>query len=496
MKRKEKKQWRKALFLTIPIALILILLLFVIQLFTGDIGWFLRENWHHTVSGNTHIKSEGTLVSRRFGGMPRDEVILLDNDVFYFGTRLSRSAVPIGHGPIDRIKDVTNTLAASGLDGKTIWESELPQNQGVCAKPELVGSTLLFPVVRDELIDVGRIQSVQSSLFAVNKETGEIVWSAESAGSRECPKVSHDESSLYWVFFDRNDANQEYPVSNNKSWNSIPVTATLHSVEAQTGDKMWTRSVANNTCEEMLVTDQFLISLTDDGKVIAYQKSSGDIVWQSDTQLVGCGQLEMQGDVVLEVVRQDTDYSANKVSVSRLDMTNGDLLLTREFDGDSGTYKYTYLPVVDGNTVLLTVNDGHPNEGKRKDWVESYDLSTGDLQWQFAPYDKLLIRGNPFIHGDKVYVALQYKQELYALDRKTGDVIRKVHLMSGNGSHQFSFNDGKLYLTNAYIDVFDAETLDRVFWSEGKHTLYHFDKPVFEGDEVFVTDGHGYFYKF
>lgn len=504
MKNKNKRTPKsqspfKSLFLIGVVIFGVFLFLAYFQLFHGGIVAVLKNTWYQLSEKDKEVKVEGIQIGSWNKENTNGQVLLLENDAIYYGSDTDR-AIPPGSGRPLQLQVVQNYILATALDGTILWKTNLPVNEGLCGVAQMAGSVLLSPTSKNELVDEVTIWPVETSIFATDKEKGEQLWQAKTNGGR-CPTFSHDETSIFWVALERQKNLEEILEKQDFStFIEAPVKANLLAINTLTGEQKWVQELGSNVCEEIALNEDTVFTMTAEGLVTAFDKNSGIQQWQQQTSLPGCGSLSVRGNE-LEVLRNyhstfSKEYPVPSMSVSRFNVATGESLLIQEFKGEVGVRGFSFLPVISGDIVLLTVDDQHFYQGQERDWIEAYDLKSKSLKWKFTPEDpKLLIRTAPFVVNDAVYLALQYGQELYMLDKDTGEVLKKTFLMSQNGPHKFIESNGKLIVANSYLEAFDAATLDRIWWVKERQTKQQFNLPAVIDDYLHTTDSHGLFYR-
>ncbi len=277
----------------------------------------------------------------------------------------------------------SRVYALNAETGGLLWTFEVP---GGWYSPSLIVGSSVVVVGADS----------QDTLYVLDGSTGERLWSAEwrGGGSVDTPAVSG--STLYL----RSGSGEDFTVSaidvsGSKKWSSTPRSTTkpLFFPLTAVGDKVY---------------------VSDDQRIHALSAATGEKVWTAE--------LGTQAPPTIHEGR--VYFVANHTTAQALDEPTGELIWSYK-PVITGTRPYLRAPAVVDGVWYLPADELH-----------ALDAATGSLLWS-AGVD--LTIGSPVAAGDMVF-ATSISGDLYALDAATGEVA----WTSENGG-QLQIVDGKLY---------------------------------------------------
>ncbi|MGV8050388.1 MAG: PQQ-binding-like beta-propeller repeat protein [Anaerolineaceae bacterium] len=216
------------------------------------------------------------------------------------------------------------------LDGSLKWKYS--SEYGFLAEPIIVG-------------DVVIISSMDHFIVALNKDTGEVIWKTELAGSLIAAPYYDAESNRLYV----GSLGDEFVALDSKS-----------------GEVQWTfnadEKLSSIWSTPILIEDNLI--LTDEaGKIFSLDPNSGEVLWQMET-----GSDMLAGPVAIDggflIISQDGNLRAYDLEQNPL--------WTRAIAGTVYT-----TPVISGDTIVVAVTKGDI-------LLQGFD-QRGNQIWSFTP---------------------------------------------------------------------------------------------------------------
>ena len=291
-------------------------------------------------------------------------------------------------------------------------------------------------------------------------------------------------------------------------------------------EKQWSRSVGDGQGElynliEPAVDGQTIYAASAEGRVMAIQRESGDVLWKKDLDLpisgavgVGNGLVllgTMRGDViVLDAGSGEQKWRAKVTSeVLAAPATNGDVVVVQTqddklvaFDAATGNQRWLYegtvpvltlrgtgAPLIDGRLALAGLASGK---------VVAVDVQRGLPVWEQrvaipqgrSELDRVVDIDGGLLLADGVLYVASYQGRAAALDESTGRVLWQREASSYVGVAE---GTGSVFISQATGTV---ESLDSrgssSLWSNDALARRQLSAPAVFSSNVVVGDLEGY----
>lgn len=291
-------------------------------------------------------------------------------------------------------------------------------------------------------------------------------------------------------------------------------------------EKQWSRSVGDGQGElynliEPAVDGQTIYAASAEGRVMAIQRESGDVLWKKDLDLpvsgavgVGNGLVlvgTMRGDVIaLDAGSGEQKWRAKVTSeVLAAPATNGDVVVVQTqddkliaFDAATGNQRWIYegtvpvltlrgtgAPLIDGRLALAGLASGK---------VVAVDVQRGLPVWEQrvaipqgrSELDRVVDIDGGLVLQDGVLYVVSYQGRAAALDETTGRVLWQREASSYVGVAE---GTGSVFVSQASGTV---ESLDSrgssSLWSNDALARRQLSAPAVFSSNVVVGDLEGY----
>lgn len=263
------------------------------------------------------------------------------------------------------------------------------------------------------------------------------------------------------------------------------------------------------------------IYVTDnEGKIVAIDANSGEIIWKIELELAIGGGVGAGGDLVFvgstdgDVIALDAATGAERwhkeltSEILAAPSGNGDIVVAQVQDGrivglDSQTgderwqfevdvpiltLRGTSAPLVRGNTVVTGFSNGK---------VYAFSAATGDMMWENritvpqgrSELERMVdVDGQPILINDVVY-AVSYQGRAGAVSR-TG---RGIWYQDVNSTHGLAFGLQQVYVADidGNVKALRANS-GQVLWSNDQLSHRDLNRPSVAGGYVLVADSEGY----
>ena len=299
--------------------------------------------------------------------------------------------------------------------GELLWQFEVP---GDWYSPP--------PIVGNGVVVVGAAS--QDTLYVLDGSTGELLWSTEwrGGGSVNTPAVSG--STLYVGSGSGEDFTvSAIDVSGNQIWSStvprsifplfFPLTAVgnnayvsdnhrVHALSAATGEKVWTAELATQAPPTVYEGRVYFVA---NHTAQALDETTGELIWSYKPVITGTRAYLRAPAVVDGICYLPAD------ELHALDAAIGSLLWSAEVDLGIGT------PVVAGDMVFATSIFGD---------LYALEATTGDVAWTSERGGRLqMVDGILYSHSPLTH-------ELRAFDPSTGKpvwIFSEAYFVGGEG---------------------------------------------------------------
>ena len=358
------------------------------------------------------------------------------------------------------------------LDGALLWQ------YGTSNPGELV---IMSPSVADGVVYAG---SYEGSVYALNTETGELLWRFDAgAGLNPPPQVaggvlyaekerggSHAlDASIGELLSGDESVSEELLLSDSTiySWIERNFSVHIRAVDVASEEELWAADVPRSSELPLLfpvTASGEMIFVSDENQVHALDSATGESVWSFEAG-------DADGGIV-----QDPPAGSNGMVYLRsysaayaLEESTGKQLWKYDID-----YDYWGRPpyIVDGVWTLVGL-----------DVLHGLDAATGRILWSFeedrASFVSGIAEGMVFVTGDEAF---------YALDAATGKELWSLDADWHIG--EVKVVDGVLYANSldGYFHTLDARTGEPI-WSV--EIGYHHGGPgkpyVISGGVVYVS---------
>ncbi len=310
----------------------------------------------------------------------------------------------------DKILDImayskNGLVAIDGSTQKTIWLFEC--NNGS------------IPISNKSEIYIIAYSIKGEYLYALNKYTGEEVWSEFIGSERQrfgppAPVI---------------DQNKIYTVKNSKN---------LLCIDLQSKDQVWQIKNESSINSSYLIFDNDFIFSTRNNNLFAINKTTGKYTWEYKLS-----SNEIGGTIFGLCSDKENIYLNNKHGyVYAINAKTGKLTWKTKFLGDTDKMSNRgSKPCIENDLVIFAYTDK----------IMALSAITGEIDWQYTNQE--IFSGNPVICNKSVYVR-SMAGFVHSLSLNTGELLWKIKIGSTGGFFTPSFvqdlifigsNEGHLY---------------------------------------------------
>jgi len=183
-------------------------------------------------------------------------------------------------------------------------------------------------------------------------------------------------------------------------------------------EELWSRGIGDGQGEGLYrlrpaISGQTIYVASADGEVAAFDRSSGDTLWEVELETSLSGGVGVYEDALL--------LGSIDGYVLKLDARSGALIWSVPVRGE-----ILSPPQSNGNVVVVQTNDGK---------LQGLDFATGELLWTYdSNIPVLTVRGtsSPIMHNDRVYAGFANGRVL-ALNANTGAIVWEVRVAIPQG---------------------------------------------------------------
>jgi len=290
------------------------------------------------------------------------------------------------------------------------------------------------PCVISQTLFVG---SDDGCLYAIDAETGTERWRYETGNKIRSSPIIADGT----VYIGNDDGS-------------------FYAVDAATGNHHWIKETGSRIRTNPVVKNDSVFVATMDG-LFALDVTTGDIQWEFESRFLSSP--EITNDKIyfgenrdeklycLDITNGDKEWAFKIKSYNKAPPTVANGLvyiggkdgILYSLDKDTGEPMWNFKtrgrieqsPSVDKEYVYVgTSNSAHS--------LYSFNAHTGEKEWAFGESDDG-IRASPVIAGDTVYANCM-DFNIYALDRKTGEIKWTVEASGGDSS--LTISDNRIYV--------------------------------------------------
>ena len=245
-----------------------------------------------------------------------------------------------------------SVLAVDIETGAELWRFETDEG-AVWGQPTLHEGTLY-------------ISSLDRHAYAINADTGDLVWSSEVAGAVSGKVIVNSDANLLYV-----------PSFDNQ----------LHALNLDDGQEVWSADAANWVWNAPAFNNNVLYYADSNGEVFAIDAMTGESVWQTAVHsmkvvegVVFEAPVEIKGAIQASpVFANDKLYIA---SVGNGESGEGLIVALSAETGEEIWQQTTPVPlfatpVVVGDVVVVGL------QGEEGELLIAYDLESGDKEWTY-----------------------------------------------------------------------------------------------------------------
>jgi len=348
--------------------------------------------------------------------------------------------------------------------GDVVWSSENLADQYCNQSRGSVRTGIILVSQREDVIFVSSTYWTTDDkqnyiLYALNISTGELIWKVDGY-------ASYIYSGYYPLNYTTTDTNYIYIVSKE---------GFLSAIDDHTGSDVWKHEILITDYDEDILIEyynQTVYYYSGIGTVAAFNAMNGSRTWEV-VNLNDIDQILFSDNLLYLVSRPDNQDAY----IVALDTMTGDEVWKLSLES------FPWADII-GNKIYILMREGHGGfDGYQKfAKLTVVDKITGDLLWKFnEKYTHSDIEY--FFNNDMVYIGTQ-DSYIYALDSNTGKIIWQTK--SSGFPCYFHVENGTLVVVydEKYAAGFDART------GEQKWILdVGIDSNWYPPDFVIVGDG-------
>ena len=283
---------------------------------------------------------------------------------------------------------------------------------------------------------------VHVSGLALDAVTGELLWSTDGAsGGVFAPDMSG--STFFMLKGDIWDDLGDI-------WDDLVVTA----VDGPSGRELWTATIPSSGPSLFPLTasgDQIYVS--DDAQVHALDAATGELVWSHHDSS------SLDGPVARPAASEGSVFLMSYDTAYALDTANGELLWSRKI-GDIA-HIHSNPPTIAGDAMYLLTKD--LRTGDSTSTLHSLDTATGNVLWS----SELPLASPPAVVADGTVFLSDISGVIHALDAATG---HRVWASEPQLGARLLAVDGLLFSNFfGYLYILDAATGEQIWSIDATH---------------------------
>jgi outer membrane protein assembly factor BamB len=291
-------------------------------------------------------------------------------------------------------------------------------------------------------------------VFCLDRDTGELLWSAEPGGIISAPIATSD--------------NVIYIATRKLAADGSEAGASLRVVDKTTGLTVWVKDYPRAFASPLAASKDRLYIGAADGAFYALDARNGDIIWKVATQDVVRGEARITDSAIA--------FGSDDGALRVVEAQTGKLIWKLQTGG-----KIIGQPASHERLFYFGSGDGY---------MYAVEQATGKLRWRSRT--GAAIEAPPVIVGDRVLIA-SFDNFIYALSRTSGDRLWKRRLENRITTAPIVEGDAAMVapLRSDYVAVFLNANGRRV-------NLYQLDKeyeiaaaPIFAGDKLILATSKG-----
>lgn len=285
--------------------------------------------------------------------------------------------------------------------------------------------------------DLLYVPSTDNNLYALDRETREVVWSYErdrpllhptpvvENGYVYCTSRDHsvyaldpDTGEEEWRYFADGPVGGGVNVVDGRVHFGSYGEINIHALDADTGQHLWDKEVNSSLCTVPAVYDGTVYTSYVDRPFYAYDAATGEERWRFEPD----DDWVRFGDTEAPVVWNDLVLAASDTYLYALDVDDGSV----EWKTETGWINKCGATVADGVAFVGT---------RRPANFFAIDATTGEILWQFEPYapaygDPMVVDGVVFFGTEDGY--------LHAFDAGVEGSSEDRRTVRGTGGHHHS----------------------------------------------------------
>ena len=329
------------------------------------------------------------------------------------------------------------------------------------------GGIASSPIILENTIYFG---SKDGNLYAIHKDTGEVIWKYNVGTSILCQPALLDHT----LFFSSSEV--------------------YYAVDALTGELTWSYDNQANVINKgrkdswdyhdssPVVSDGIVYFGSVSGAILGFDVTSGEIKWE----LKGIGTSAVRCTVLIsDGILYYADWAGNFRAV---DMITKNTLWENSYNQafQSG----------------FAMTDGMIFIAGRDTKIQAIDSKTGEMKWSYRDTQGSWITGDPVIVDKTLYISTSDSKKVYAMNTEDGSIISEYPIYR-NSFTKVLIDNGLLYVTSgdAYsnpgsgkLQVYTLEDDSQCKWEVDIPTGGIFTSPVLANGIVYFGSEDGCFY--
>jgi outer membrane protein assembly factor BamB len=305
-------------------------------------------------------------------------------------------------------------------------------------------------------VDVVYMGGEDKNLYALNAQSGALVWKYQSAGNFAYSTPALVNNVLYSTNTDHN----------------------LYALDATSGKLKWTFATQSTVISSPAIANGIAYFGSDDHYIYAVDAQTGTLKWKYQT-LGNVDSSPVVANGILYIGSTDGNLYA-------IDAANGSL----KWKYDTGSVIVQSSPVISNDVVLI---------GSRNGFLTAVNTATGQKKWSFNADNVSMEQATPVVNNGVIYFASWYKigdistpGSLYAIKESDGSQIWKSLDDQGFSSGP-AYANGRLFINSDDGNVYAVDAITgKVIW---KRLIYaNGSIPAIANGNVFAGGGGSNFF--